>query len=228
MIKKTIYFLIFLLILALTYYYFFYQNKKVTNISYEFTKIEKGNIKKIVSATGTIVPTSEIVLSSEISGKIVDIFKDYNEIVSKGEKLAVFDQNPFILKVKESQTAVDISNSILKQKKASLEKAKAELTNVKSNKVGAIAKIDDYQLYVKNLEKNLLKQNQLLKNKYISKKEFESSELEFNRSIFQLQNLKADLLSLNATINSRISTIKIIEAEIEEIKTFNISKKINS
>ena len=226
MIKKTIYFLIFLLILALTYYYFFYQNKKVTNISYEFTKIEKGNIKKIVSATGTIVPTSEIVLSSEISGKIVDIFKDYNEIVSKGEKLAVFDQNPFILKVKESQTAVDISNSILKQKKASLEKAKAELTNVKSNKVGAIAKIDDYQLYVKNLEKNLLKQNQLLKNKYISKKEFESSELEFNRSIFQLQNLKADLLSLNATINSRISTIKIIEAEIEEIKTLISQRKL--
>ena len=36
----------------------------ITNISYEFTKVEKGDIKKIVSATGTIVPTSEIILSS--------------------------------------------------------------------------------------------------------------------------------------------------------------------
>ena len=226
MMKKSLYFLLFLIISASFYYYFFYKKDKITNISYEFTTIEKGNIKKIVSATGTIVPTSEIVLSSEISGKIVNIFKDYNDAVLEGEKLAIFDQNPFILKVKESQTTVDISNSVLIQKKASLEKAKAELSNAKSNRIGSIAKIDDYELYITNLKKNLSNQEQLLKNKYISQKEFESSELDFNRSLFQLQNLQADLLSLNATIDSRIYTIKIIEAEIEEIKTLISQRKL--
>ena len=226
MIKKTIYFIIFLLVLFSSYYFFFYQKNKITNITYEFTKIEKGNIKKIVSATGTIVPTSEIVLSSEISGKIVNIFKDYNDVVLEGEKLALFDQDPFILKVKKSQTAVDISNSVLKQKKASLEKAKAELNNVKSNRGGSKAKIDDYKLYITNIKKTLSNQKKLLKSKYISLQEFESSELSFNRSIFQLQNLQADLLSLDATIESRVSTIKIIEAEIEEIKTLISQRKL--
>jgi HlyD family secretion protein len=42
----------------------------------------------------------------------------------------------------------------------------------------------------------------------------------------QLQNLQADLLSLNATIDSRIYTIKIIEAEIEEIKTLISQRKL--
>ena len=226
MLKKSLYILVFLLISVSIYYYFFYKKDKVTNISYEFTTIEKGSIKKIVSATGTIVPTSEIVLSSEISGKIVNIFKNYNDIVEKGEKLAIFDQNPFILKVKESQTAVDISNSILKQKKASLDKAKAEFNNAKSNKIGSIAKIYDYELYIENLKKNLSNQQQLLNNKYISKKEFENSELDFNRSLFQLENLQADLLSLDAIIDSRVSTIKIIEAEIEEIKTLIFQRKL--
>ena len=226
MLKKSLYFLIFLLILVSVYYYFFYNKNNITNISYEFTTIEKGDIKKIVSATGTIVPTSEIVLSSEISGKIVNIYKDYNDIVLKGEKLAIFDQNPFILKVKESETAVDISNSKLKQKKASLEKANAELINVRSNKLGSIAKIDDFKLYIVNLKKTLSNQEELIKNKYISQKEFETSELEFNRSLFQLKNLQADLLSLDATIDSRISTIKIIEAEIEEIKTLIAQTKL--
>ena len=91
MIKKTIYVTLIIAISTFIYFYFFKENK-IKNISYEFTKIEKGNIKKIVSATGTIVPTSEIVLSSEISGKIVDIFKDYNElnfrnILSKTSKI---------------------------------------------------------------------------------------------------------------------------------------------
>jgi HlyD family secretion protein len=226
MIKKTIYFIIFLLILGSFYYYFFYNKDKATNITYEFTKIEKGDIKKIVSATGTIVPTSEIVLSSEISGKIANIYKDYNDTVIKNENLAIFDQTPFILKVKESQTAVDISNSILKQKKASLEKANAELANAESNRVGSLARIDDYKLYILNLKKNLLKQEQLFKKKFVSKKEFENSELDFNRSFFQLQNLQADLLSFDATIDSRISTIKIIEAEIEEIKILISQRKL--
>ena len=226
MIKKVLYLLVFSSILSISYYYFFYDNDEVTNITYKFTKIEKGNIKKIVSATGTIVPTSEIVLSSEISGKIVDIFKDYNDVVQKGEKLAIFDQNPFVLKVKESQTTVDISNSVLKQKKASLGKAKAELANAKSNKVGSVAKINDYKLYIENLKTNLLNQEKLLKNKFISKKEFENSELDFNRSLFQLQNLQADLISLDATIDSRVSNIKIIEAEIEEIKTLISQRKL--
>ena len=76
MIKKSLYFVFFLIIIFLIYFYFFKENK-IKNITYEYTKIEKGSIKKIVSATGTIVPTSEVILSSEISGKIVNIFKDY-------------------------------------------------------------------------------------------------------------------------------------------------------
>ena len=71
MFKKILYFIAFLSIAISIYYYFFYKKDKITDISYEFTTVEKGDIKKIVSATGTIVPTSEIVLSSEISGKIV-------------------------------------------------------------------------------------------------------------------------------------------------------------
>ena len=225
MIKKILYF-VFFLIISVSIYLYFFKEDKIKDISYELTKIEKGDIKKIVSATGTIVPTSKIVLSSEISGKIVNIFKDYNDKVTKGERLALFDQNPFELKVKESQTAVDITNSVLKQKKASLEKAKAELSNAKSNRIGSIAKIDDYKLYVQNLKNQLSNQTELYKNKYISKTEFEESELSFNRSTYQLQNLDADLISLNATIDSRISNIKIIEAEIEEIKILVSQKKL--
>lgn len=226
MLKKTLYFLLLFIIILTSYYYFFYKNDKITNISYNFTKIEKGDIKKIVSATGTIVPTSEIILSSEISGKIANIYKNYNDIVKKGENLAIFDQNPFILKIEELQTAVDISNSILKQKKASLEKAKAELNNTKSNRKGSIAKINDQKLYIENLEKNLLNQKKLFEKKFISGKEFENFELDFKRSLFQLQNLQADMLSLDATIDSRISTVKIIEAEIEEINILISQRKL--
>lgn len=225
MIKKSLYFVFFLIIIFLIYFYFFKENK-IKNITYEYTKIEKGSIKKIVSATGTIVPTSEVILSSEISGKIVNIFKDYNDGVKRGEKIAIFDQNPFKLKVKESQIAVDISISVLKQKKASFEKAKAELLNAESNRLGSNAKINDYKLYSENLKSKLIDQKKLYLKKYISKEDFENSELDFERSVFQLKNLKSDLSSLEAIIESKTSSVKIIEAEIEEIKALIVQRKL--
>ena len=59
------------------YYYYNFSNTEVSTTSYEYIKVEKGNIKKTVSATGKIIPTSTLTLSSEISGKIVKINKDF-------------------------------------------------------------------------------------------------------------------------------------------------------
>ena len=157
------------------YYYYSSNNSEISTTSYEYIKIEKGNIKKTVSATGKIIPTSTLILSSEISGKIVDINKDFNEKINKGEVLAIFDQNPFILSVKESQTLVDISKSKLKQKKASLEKAKSELNNAISNKSGAESRLNDSALYLSKLEENLEERKALFDKKFISKKEFDDT-----------------------------------------------------
>ena len=153
---KKITVLILLIVIGVVGYYFYNQNNtQVSTELYEYVKIEKGNIKKVVSATGKIIPTSTLILSSEISGKIVEIKKDYNEKINKGDVLAIFDQNPFILNVEETETSVDISKSKLKQKKASLEKAKSELNNSISNKTGSDSKLDELSLYVKKLLNNL-------------------------------------------------------------------------
>ena len=55
------------------YYFYNSNNIQIATKKYEYVKIEKGNIIKIVSATGKIIPTSTLRLSSEISGKIVEI-----------------------------------------------------------------------------------------------------------------------------------------------------------
>ena len=97
--KKFIFLIIVIAALGSGYYFFNLNNTEISTTSYEYIKIEKGNIKKTVSATGKIIPTSTLTLSSEISGKIVDISKDFNEQIKKGEVLATFDQIPFILNV---------------------------------------------------------------------------------------------------------------------------------
>ena len=216
---KRIVFLIFILVFfSGGYYYFSNNNNQISTTAYEYSKIEKGSIRKTISATGKIIPTSTQILSSEISGKIVEIQKDFNEEVNKGDVLAIFDQNPFLLKVQETQTLVEISNSKLKQKKASLEKAKSELRNAASNQIGFKSKLNDFILFVKKSSKNLEDQKILYKNKYISKNKFEDSLYEYESAKYQLNTLESEILSLNAIIDSRKAQIKIINAEIEEVE----------
>ena len=216
--KKILVLVSLIAIGVLSYYFYNQNNTQVSTELYEYVKIEKGNIKKVVSATGKIIPTSTLILSSEISGKIVEIKKDYNEKINKGDVLAIFDQNPFILNVDETETSVEISKSKLKQKNASLEKAKSELNNSISNKKGSESKLDDFSLYLKKLSGNLEDKKALYKNKFISKKEYEDALFEYESAIFQYSSLESDILSLNAIINSRQAQIKIIDAEIEEVK----------
>ena len=216
--KKIIFLLVIILLVSGGFYYYNLNNNQISTTSYEYIQIEKGNIRKTISATGKIIPTSTLILSSEISGKIVNIEKDFNETIKAGDVLATFDQNPFELNVKETQTSVDISNSKLKQKKASLEKANSELNNAKSNSSGAKSKLNDFILYVKKLEENLEDKKTLFKNKFISKKEFEDATFEYESAIYQLNSLESEILSLNAIIDSRRAQIKIINAEIEEVE----------
>ena len=109
--KKILVLVSLIAIGVLSYYFYNQNNTQVSTELYEYVKIEKGSIKKVVSATGKIIPTSTLILSSEISGKIVEIKKDYNEKINKGDVLAIFDQNPFILNVDETETSVEISKS---------------------------------------------------------------------------------------------------------------------
>ena len=184
------------------------------------------HFKKIVSATGKITPTNSQILSSEISGKIVSIEKDFNQNVRRGDTLAIFDQNPFLLKIKATEIDVDISDSKLKQKEASYEKAKSELSNAISNKIGSEAKLNDFKLLVKKLKKNLDNQLILFNKKFISEKEYEDSLLEYDRAIYQLSSLESDILSLNAIIDSKKAQLKIIEAEIEEVESIITQSKL--
>jgi len=214
-------FILFVVIIAAAgggYYYYNLNNTQVSTTSYEYIKVEKGNIKKAVSATGKIIPTSTLTLSSEISGKIVEINKDFNEKIKIGEVLATFDQNPFILRVEETETSVSISKSKLKQKIGSLEKAKSELKNSISNRNGAISKLNDSSLNINKLKENLDDKTKLYEKKFISKKELEDAKFEYESAVFQYSTLESEILSLNAIIDSREAQIKIINAEIEEVE----------
>jgi HlyD family secretion protein len=80
--------------------------------------VDRGRISARITATGTLAPLKTVQVGSQVSGRIQEIFVDYNSAVSKGQVIAKIEPQIF-------EAAVEQANANLDAAQANLVKAKA-------------------------------------------------------------------------------------------------------
>jgi HlyD family secretion protein len=124
--KKWIYIILLLAIVAVaSYFYFFSNNKKV--LSYNTVSPMKKDLVVTVSATGNLEPTNSVTVGIEVSGTILDIYVDYNDVVKKGQILAKLDTTKLESQVNSAKAALSIAKANLTTSKIDIKDAKREL-----------------------------------------------------------------------------------------------------
>jgi len=93
-------------------------NRK-TEAEYFTAKVEKGDIRDVIQATGTINPVTSVQVGSQVSGMVSKLYVDFNSKVKKGQIVAEIDPALF-------------QGAVL-QARADLQNAKASLAATKSN-----------------------------------------------------------------------------------------------
>ncbi len=87
---------------------------------YTTSRVTRGTVARVVSATGTVNPVLTIIVGTYVSGVIQQLFCDYNTLVKRGQVCAKIDPRPY-------QTVVNQTKANLAVAKAQLEKDKANL-----------------------------------------------------------------------------------------------------
>ena len=106
--------------LALAGYYFWSSGTAAP--AYLTAKIERGNLRNTVTATGTLQAVTTVQVGSQASGTISALYADFNSAVKKGQVVAQLD--PAV-----SKAQVDQARAALQQAQASLQMARAGVTN---------------------------------------------------------------------------------------------------
>ena len=75
-------------------------------IQYKTVLVDRGPITAVVTATGTINPVVSVQVGSQVSGKVAQLFADFNAKVLKGQVLAQIDQKPFKARLSQARAAV--------------------------------------------------------------------------------------------------------------------------
>ncbi len=117
-------------IVVVTAAYFIFSGQKEDQIKYVKKKIQRGDITSLVRASGTLKPTKEASIYSEINGTIKEIRSEVNDEVKKGQILALIEEPEGLSEdieyfkeiLKKTTTDLEISTNSHKANKRLFEK----------------------------------------------------------------------------------------------------------
>ena len=95
---------------------------------FRLAPVERGDIVKTVSASGTLEARETVNVGSQLSGLVSNIYADFNDHVKKGQLLAKIDPSTFQSSVNQATAGLNASKANLGQQEANLASAQAKLT----------------------------------------------------------------------------------------------------
>ncbi len=158
-------------------------NRSAGGTVYKTQKIENGDIMESITASGTINPLSTVSVGSQASGRIAEIYVDYNSVVKKGQLLALIDQ--------------ENAKATVQQREAALEIAKAQVAVEENN--------------IKYYKKALNRISKLNASKYSTEKDLEAAERDYDNAVAQLALEQAQVKQAQASLNSAQTELSYTE-----------------
>lgn len=171
----------------------------------ETDEVKKRTLKETVSGSGKVFPETEVKISSDVSGEIVQLYVQEGDSVSVGQVLAKIDPDAYVSAVERGE--------------ASLNNAKANSAVSRSQIQSNIAQKEQTMANLENAKTVHDRNTKLFNDGVIS-------QVEFDQSLSNLRGLEANLKSIEAAIVSAREgakgsefSVKSAEASLKELKT---------
>ncbi|MGZ3885475.1 MAG: efflux RND transporter periplasmic adaptor subunit [Bacteroidia bacterium] len=158
-------------------------------------KVTKRNLVETVSANGKIQPETELKITSDVSGEIVEMLVKEGDQVKKGQLLCRIKPDLYQSAIERMDASVNSSKASLKTTIAQMEQAKANLANAEAS-------------YARN--------KKLFDQQAISQQEYDASKAQFEAA-------KANLEGMQEGIKASEFNVKSVEASLREAST-NLDK----
>ena len=205
--KKKYLIAIVIAILILVGGFFLYQwtSQNGSNQKFRFAKVERGEVDLVVTATGTINPVINVLVGSQVSGTVKDLYADFNSQVKEGQVIAQIDPAIF-------QAQVDQAKANVLMNQANLLNAKANLENAKANLVKADVAVLDAK---RTLDRNL----PLVEKKIIAQATMDTAQTSYDTAVAQRDVAKAQVESATSQVESSKAQVEQAKAALKLAET---------
>jgi HlyD family secretion protein len=98
---------------------------------YQTAKVERGSLVVVVTATGTLQPTDQVDVGSELSGIVKTVEADFNDTVKKGQVLVRLDTARLEAQVIQSEAALKVAQARVREAQANEDEMRRRLERAK-------------------------------------------------------------------------------------------------
>lgn len=179
--------------------YYKMKNKTVVAEEVAVEPAKKRTIVETVYSSGKLFPATELEITSNISGTIIELYVKEGDLVKKGQLLAKVDPEALV--------------SIVERAEAATEGSKAQLEAVRAQKKQLEAQFENTRIIY---ERN----KALYEDGVISKAEFEAAEATYNTSRANIEGAVQNILAAEFTVKSSEATVKEQKKNLSQTRMY--------
>jgi HlyD family secretion protein len=217
--------------------FYFWGNESSTP-QYMTARIERGNLRNTVTATGALQAVTTVQVGSQASGTISALYADFNSVVKKGQVIAQLDPSTSKAQVEQARANLEQARASLAQARAAVVNSRAGVTDAQAKNLAAKSTVQNNQAGVSGAEANvavlkaqqddalsLLKQQEsLLKAGVIAQRDYDvaqtayrTAEARYNQAVAQLNQAKLTAQSASsAGIVQSQAGVEQSKAQVEQ------------
>jgi HlyD family secretion protein len=186
-----------------------------TSPQYITARVEEGQIRRTVTATGSLNAIVNVEIGSQLSGQIARVLVDFNDEVKKGQPLALLDQRSFQARVDEAQAALDLAQNNIGITKAKLETIRIDLLENIEQRAVHKARVDNVSVVLDGAQAELRRKQALRAEGSTSIAVLEDASRRKASAEIALREAEATTAAHEQKIAGTTSEVRRVEAELE-------------
>ncbi|HET8781624.1 MAG TPA: efflux RND transporter periplasmic adaptor subunit [Pyrinomonadaceae bacterium] len=217
---------------------FYFWGSDASTPQYMTARVERGNLRNTVTATGALQAVTTVQVGSQASGTISALYADFNSVVKKGQVVAQLDPSTAKAQVDQARANLEQARASLTNARAAVVNSRAGVSDAQARSLAARSTVQNNQAGVSGAEANvavlkaqqddalsLLKQNEsLLKAGVIAQRDYDvamtaykTAEARYNQAVAQLNQAKlAEQSSSSAGIAQSKAAIEQSQAQVQQ------------
>jgi HlyD family secretion protein len=217
---------------------FYFWGSDASTPQYMTARVERGNLRNTVTATGALQAVTTVQVGSQASGTISALYADFNSVVKKGQVVAQLDPSTAKAQVDQARANLEQARASLANARAAVVNSRAGVSDAQARNLAAKSTVQNNQAGVSGAEANvavlkaqqddalsLLKQNEsLLKSGVIAQRDYDvamtaykTAEARYDQAVAQLNQAKlAEQSSSSAGIAQSQAAIEQSQAQVQQ------------
>jgi HlyD family secretion protein len=185
-----------------------------TKRSYRTAKVERGDVVTSLQAAGTLNALVMVEVGSPLSGRIKELYADFNSRVMRGQVIARVEPEIYEARLAQAQAELEMARTQVAIQRAQIEKVQAELETAKARHHSAAAQTMKAQAERDGAERELDRKRPLAKRNVIAAGEWERDNTAYKTAEAQAGATHAEEISQAAAVGAAEAALNMAEAQL--------------